>query len=87
MVLDFKAASINAAPMQDGDRKTLAKAISGFANADGGIVVWGVDCRHGKGKYDPDVVQGLKPISNLRRWLSRLKYLYLTTCFTTSRRG
>jgi hypothetical protein len=28
------------------DRESLAIAISGFANSDGGVIVWGVACRH-----------------------------------------
>jgi len=31
--------------MSRDDRKNLAKALSGFANSDGGIVIWGVDAR------------------------------------------
>ena len=47
LFLDFKrspqdGASKNLAPE---DNKNLSKAISGFANSSGGIVVWGVDCR------------------------------------------
>jgi hypothetical protein len=47
LFLDFKRSP------QDGiskslapeDNKNLSKAISGFANSSGGIIVWGVDCR------------------------------------------
>lgn len=47
LFLDFKRSP------QDGqsknlaleDNKNLAKAISGFANSSGGVIVWGVDCR------------------------------------------
>jgi len=47
LFLDFKrspqeGAAKNLAP---DDNKNLSKAISGFANASGGVVVWGVDCR------------------------------------------
>ncbi|MBN9203069.1 helix-turn-helix domain-containing protein [Methylibium petroleiphilum] len=47
LFLDFKrspqdGAAKNLAPE---DNKNLSKAISGFANSSGGIVVWGVDCR------------------------------------------
>ena len=41
--LDFKL--VNEAGMSRDDRKNLAKALSGFANSDGGIVVWGMDAR------------------------------------------
>ena len=47
LFLDFKrspqdGASKSLAPE---DNKNLSKAISGFANSSGGIIVWGVDCR------------------------------------------
>lgn len=45
--LDFKRSSDNGSGtrLSDSDRGNLAKAISGFGNSEGGIVVWGVDCR------------------------------------------
>lgn len=72
LYLDFKGAARDAAPMQEDDRKTLAEAISGFANSDGGVIVWGVDARKGPGRDDPDVAQATKPIANLARWISDL---------------
>ncbi|BDI33990.1 hypothetical protein CCAX7_60410 [Capsulimonas corticalis] len=72
LILDFKAARENKAPMLEDDRKTLAEAISGFANSDGGIIVWGVDCRKGPHPDDPDIAQSKKPIGNISRWLSDL---------------
>lgn len=47
LFLDFKCSpqdgsSKNLAP---DDNKNLSKAISGFANSSGGIIVWGVNCR------------------------------------------
>ena len=71
--LDFKGARRETAPMEEDDRKTLGEALSGFANTEGGVIVWGVDCRQGADRDDPDVVQGLKPIRNIRRWLSDLQ--------------
>jgi hypothetical protein len=72
LVLDFKTARNQSAPMQEDDRKTLAEAISGFSNADGGVIIWGIDCRKGPTPDDPDQAQSVKPISNLHRWLSDL---------------
>jgi hypothetical protein len=44
-VLDYKAAD----QIPDRDRRTLwSKALSAFANTEGGVVVWGVDCRKEK---------------------------------------
>lgn len=47
LFLDYKAAdsSTSSRKLSDSDRKNLAKAISGFGNSDGGVVIWGVDCR------------------------------------------
>jgi predicted HTH transcriptional regulator len=42
--LDFKAISNPELKSHD-DRRNLARAISGFANASGGLIVWGVDAR------------------------------------------
>lgn len=46
LFLDFKRSSDNGAgrKLSSTDRKHLAKAISGFGNSEGGVVVWGVDC-------------------------------------------
>jgi hypothetical protein len=41
--LDFKV--ITGPTLTRDDRKSLAVALSGFANSDGGIIVWGVDAR------------------------------------------
>jgi hypothetical protein len=47
--LDYKrsATSLPANKLHEDDRKNLAKAISGFGNSEGGVIVWGVDCRQG----------------------------------------
>jgi hypothetical protein len=45
LFLDYKqAATTSFSKLDPSDRKNLAKAISGFGNSDGGIIVWGVDC-------------------------------------------
>ena len=41
--LEFK--TVNDPEMNRDDRKNLAKCISGFANSDGGMVVWGVEAK------------------------------------------
>lgn len=47
LFLDFKTSADNrvSRTLAEGDAKTLAKAISGFGNSEGGVVVWGVDRR------------------------------------------
>ena len=41
--LDFKRKSRASRPkLMDDDRKNYSKALSGFANSDGGVIVWGI---------------------------------------------
>lgn len=46
LYLDFKRSSDNGQSnkLSQNDRNNLAKAISGFGNSEGGVIVWGVDC-------------------------------------------
>ena len=48
LFLDYKRSADNGGgnALNNRDRANLAKAISGFGNSEGGIVVWGVDCRN-----------------------------------------
>lgn len=52
--LDFKRSNNNGAGqrLSTTDRKNLAKAISGFGNSEGGVIVWGVDCSDSGGLAD-----------------------------------
>jgi Putative DNA-binding domain len=47
LFLDYKRAATSTPfrTLDPSDRKNLAKAIAGFANSEGGIIVWGVDCK------------------------------------------
>jgi len=47
LLLEFKTIEGSCAPMAKPDRKNFAIALSGFANSDGGVIVWGVDARSG----------------------------------------
>jgi hypothetical protein len=40
------------------DKRNLAKALSGFANSDGGIIIWGIDAREKNG--EPDCSNGFQ---------------------------
>ena len=55
------------------DRKSLATALSGFANSDGGIVVWGVDARPNASGVDCAVA--LSEITQVALCLTRLNTL------------
>jgi hypothetical protein len=52
--LDFKRSADTGAgtKLHQNDRENLAKALSGFANSDGGVIIWGVDCRVDKSGAD-----------------------------------
>jgi len=70
LFLDFKRSSDSggANRLSQNDRNNLAKAISGFGNSEGGVIVWGVDC-----SQDPtegDVAKALFPIINVSRFKS-----------------
>jgi hypothetical protein len=54
LFLDFKRSADSGAGNRlcDIDRNNLSRAISGFANSEGGVIVWGVDCRTGQGGAD-----------------------------------
>jgi hypothetical protein len=65
--LDFKQA---AASMRTEDRKNLAKAISGFANADGGVIVWGIDASPNADQID--CAKATVPIAPLALFMSQL---------------
>lgn len=54
------------------DKDNFARALSGFANSSGGLVVWGVDAR----KFDGiDCACELKPMMHLAKLLARLNEL------------
>jgi hypothetical protein len=52
------------------DRRNFAKAVSGFANSDGGLIVWGVDCR--KNPDAVDCASNAPGIENPSQFHSRL---------------
>lgn len=48
LFLDYKRSADNGTggKLHQNDRSNLAKAISGFGNSEGGVIVWGIDCRN-----------------------------------------
>ena len=70
--LEFK--SVDGSDLHAGsDRKNLARALSGFANSAGGIVVWGVRTR--PNKTGLDVAAELVPIPNVSAFVAKLHEL------------
>lgn len=55
------------------DKKNLASSISGFANSNSGIIIWGIDCR--KNSDGVDCAVAAKEIQPLSLFLSRLNEL------------
>lgn len=76
-ILDFKLASKRCAPLDKYDREHLAEALSGFANSEGGVIVWGVDC---KKVDDIDCIQRLVPINMAEAFESSVRSLSAQLC-------
>lgn len=56
------------------DKKNYAKALSGFSNSVGGVLIWGIEAR--KLMPDsPDVATNERPISHLKKFLTDLNSL------------
>lgn len=73
LFIDYKRVTNNGtnSRLEQPDRENFARAVSGFANSEGGIIIWGVDCRH-----DPergDIPTTKHPIQNVKRFLSYLE--------------
>jgi hypothetical protein len=59
---------------EDGQR-LLAKALSGFTNAEGGVIVIGMEARSAPSKEDPDLIQKASPVSDVIAVKSRIENL------------
>jgi len=71
LYLEFKQkADRRNGDLSDGDRRAFSKALSGFANADGGILVFGIETA--KGGEGVDRAVSLKPITDHARFRGRL---------------
>lgn len=57
------------------DQRHLAKAVSGFANAEGGVIVWGVDARPDPDDEYIDQVVATPGVANARQILAKLNNL------------
>jgi len=73
LFLGFKRSADNAAgsKLHNTDRANLGKAISGFANSEGGVVVWGVECS--PTLNSGDVASAKLPLHNPKRFVSWLE--------------
>ena len=67
--LDFKL--VKSADLKDReDRRNFARAVSGFGNSDGGLIVWGVDARQIAG--DVDCAVAAPGVFGLKKFLAKL---------------
>ncbi len=74
LFLDFKQAvsdGKNFNTLHRDDRKNLSKAISGFGNSEGGVVLWGVECS--RDLEVGDVAKAKVKVKNVHRFLSWLE--------------
>ena len=73
LFLDFKRSSNdgNDVRFSTVDRKNLSKAISGFGNSEGGVIVWGVNCS--PDSDGADVASMLVPLENPKRFASLIQ--------------
>ncbi|TMA25418.1 MAG: ATP-binding protein [Deltaproteobacteria bacterium] len=78
LYLEFKQKHNRSQPdVDEPDRKNLSKAVSAFANATGGVLVFGVETK--KVQDGPDRAVALKPIANAPAFLRRLQESVLNT--------
>jgi hypothetical protein len=70
--LDFKLVK-NASLKSEDDKKNLGRAVSGFANSSGGIIIWGVNAR--PNSIGTDCAVGLVNIEPLSMFIARLNSL------------
>lgn len=70
MFLDFKRSRDNGSGnhLYPDDKKNLAKAISGFGNSEGGVLIWGLGSS--RRVQNGDVAEIKFPIQNVKRFLS-----------------
>lgn len=80
LFLDFKRSPNEgrATSLAQEDNKNLSKAISGFANSGGGVIVWGVDCRRGE---DGNEVATKHPLENAAGFNTKLQAAISRTTF------
>ncbi len=74
LFLDFKQTASdtkNYNTLHRDDRKNLSKAISGFGNSEGGVILWGVECS--RDNEIGDVAKAKVKVKNVHRFLSWLE--------------
>lgn len=72
LFLEFKESRSTDGAMTPDDRKNLGKNLSAFANASGGVIVWGVQAKQINSKNPERNAFDLKPIPRIRRFVDDL---------------
>jgi hypothetical protein len=62
-------------PKEDDAQRVLAKALCGFANAEGGVLVIGLQAKPSPGKNDPDLIDKAVPVGDAVAVKSRIENL------------
>lgn len=76
--LEFKVVASDLT--QRDDKRNLAVALGGFANSDGGVIVWGVEARRDPKDQSVDQVIAVPGVDRPRQLLSRLNDLTAQAC-------
>jgi len=71
LYLDFKRSASTDGSLTKEDNKNFKKALSGFAHQEGGIIVWGIDCRKRKDTGIDEAIAEV-PIPNPGEFATRL---------------
>lgn len=58
---------------KEDDKKNISKTLSGFANSNGGIIIWGIKAKENEKKQD--IATDKKPIKELTKFLNTLNRL------------
>ncbi|MEK5028719.1 AlbA family DNA-binding domain-containing protein [Paenibacillus sp. FSL M7-1046] len=75
LFLDFKEKSdAYFMGIQNDDKRLYAKALSGFSNASGGVLIWGVKAKE-LNRESPDIAIEERPIKHLRKFMTDLNSL------------
>jgi hypothetical protein len=78
LYLEFKRKTNPDLPaLEDADRKTVSKTLSGFGNVSGGVLVMGVEARS-TSKDEPDTVRAIAPIKSVALFKDRLESVLRT---------
>jgi hypothetical protein len=73
LFLDFKRSANNGGgkSLHQDDRNNLAKAISGFGNSEGGLILWGLECK--KGADGSDLPNEKYQLVDAKKFVSQLE--------------